>query len=1452
MLLLVWAWLATPGAAQSVFAEAPYVLARPAPPIAALGGPVLLYDRIQGTATGGVLSQNNTTNTAANTLVADDFRVPFGATWTIERMVARGFYSGTLNASTCESGDVSFWTNDGGFPGTLIASRVQAPTSDQAGLLTFDFAGVELAGGQLYWVSVVCSGSGLNQGTAANNTRRWNWYYNTTQRDNSGVIINPGGGFNLPNRNGFNRLSAIGGGPDLDFRLFGQQAGTPAFPVLALSPANPTGTALPGESTTATLTISNTGDAPLEFRFPAFAASLRLRDYAARGLDVNARLTREPAASGLKGDDAGVPNGNAARFRVGGPDTYGYTFIDSGEPDGPAASGFVDIRATGTPVTLEAYTGCTAGPPLDEGRAAIPLPFEFPFYGQLKSQALVYANGVIGFNPAFAACTFTNATTIPNPAGINDFIAPFWDDLVLNDQSAIHYESLDDGRFVIQYTNVPRFGSAETGRGNTFQVILDAGGGILINYGPITAATQNSFTVGIENAAGNDGLLVIANQAGYVVEGLAIQFNYPARFLAGASPASGVVAPGASVDVEFTLNAFQPPNDGGGALAPGTYTRALTLVTTDPDRLSVSVPVTLVVPAPPQPDIVVSPTPLAATLDADATGQAALTIRNNTDTTVTYRLPQYDAGTLRLAQLAAEGRLNPPSERGRYQPDLAKGAESTLRGAARLVGAGGPDGFGYRWIDSDEPGGPAYVWNDIRAAGTAVALGDDAATTPIPMPFAFPFYGEDKTEVRIVSNGFLNFGPASTAFTNAAIPTAALPNDFIAPFWDDLHPGVAGYGSEIHYLAAPDRFVVQFTNVPRFADRLTAGLGNTFQVVLRPSGQVEFYYEDMRAPLLNSATVGMENAAGTDGLQVVFNAPYVRNGLAVRIFNRPAFVTDVAPASGTIPAGGEVTLTAEFSAAGLLAGTYEDEIVIETSLEGEFASFTHPVRLTVLGDPAVTVNPEALAFGDVIVGFEASRTLTVTNSGVNTLTVSDVTFDNPDYSADVSSFVLQPGESRSIAVTFAPAAPGASNGMMAIVSNAPSSPTMVALTGAGLPPPAFAATPGTLSFEVFRGNVSAPQTVTLANTGAGAGSFQALGVYTGGPTLAPVPPSEPDVHARGPVSKQVDGAITAQGAAVLGGPVVQDGSFEAGIPNPFWEEGSVQFGTPLCSVATCGAGSVARTGDIVVWFGGTPAGDQGFVAQSVAIPAGLATLRFWVRIPSAASGSQAGFMRARINDDVLFTVTNTQAAQYANYTEVALDITPYAGQTVLLTFESEILSGGTNTNIFLDDVSIDVEPGILVNVTPQSGSVAAGAQQALQVTVDATAAEPGNYTAELRIATDDPANPEIVVPIAINVTGRVSNEGDAVPVAFRVHQNQPNPFAATGATQIRYDLPEASAVSIRVYDTAGRLVATLLEAEQPAGFHDVRWDARGLSAGVYFLRVQAGAQQETMRMTVVR
>ena len=94
-----------------------------------------------------------------------------------------------------------------------------------------------------------------------------------------------------------------------------------------------------------------------------------------------------------------------------------------------------------------------------------------------------------------------------------------------------------------------------------------------------------------------------------------------------------------------------------------------------------------------------------------------------------------------------------------------------------------------------------------------------------------------------------------------------------------------------------------------------------------------------------------------------------------------------------------------------------------------------------------------------------------------------------------------------------------------------------------------------------------------------------------------------------------------------------------------------------------------------------------------------------------------------------------------------------------------------------------------------------------------------------------------------------------VPNVFALYQNYPNPFNPT--TQIRYDLPEYQFVSIAIYDVMGRNIRNLMNKNQAAGFHSVRWDAKndigeGVAAGMYIYTIQAGEFKATKKMVLLK
>ena len=94
-----------------------------------------------------------------------------------------------------------------------------------------------------------------------------------------------------------------------------------------------------------------------------------------------------------------------------------------------------------------------------------------------------------------------------------------------------------------------------------------------------------------------------------------------------------------------------------------------------------------------------------------------------------------------------------------------------------------------------------------------------------------------------------------------------------------------------------------------------------------------------------------------------------------------------------------------------------------------------------------------------------------------------------------------------------------------------------------------------------------------------------------------------------------------------------------------------------------------------------------------------------------------------------------------------------------------------------------------------------------------------------------------------------------IPNAFTLYQNSPNPF--NPITSLPYDLPENRLVNITVYDMMGRIVKTLVNGSQTAGFKSVQWNAtndrnESVSAGLYLYTIQAGEFRQTRKMVLLK
>ena len=408
--------------------------------------------------------------------------------------------------------------------------------------------------------------------------------------------------------------------------------------------------------------------------------------------------------------------------------------------------------------------------------------------------------------------------------------------------------------------------------------------------------------------------------------------------------------------------------------------------------------------------------------------------------------------------------------------DLGKDDVDPRSNGPVVANSGGPDGFGYRWIDSDEAGGPTFAWQDISATGTDIGLtGDDQTTPPIALGFNFPLYGTLFSSINVCSNGWLSFTSNATSYSNQPLPGAGGPANLVAPFWDDLNPSLGGH---VYFQTFGNSAIIQWDNVPHYTG---SGSGTyTFQAILDSSGTITYQYLSM-VGTLDSATIGIQDAAQLTGLQVAFNQAYMHDNLAVRIAAIPQWLT-VSPTSGRLGPGASKILNLHMNAAGLEGGTYPGDVHILTN-DPNNPDLLVSASLHVIGAPNAQVQPLSLPYGTVFLSQPYEMHLTVANIGTDTLHVSDITSTDPTLVPSPATFNVAPHGSQDVVVTWTPGTLGAFSGTLTVLSDDAGDPHIdVSVTGNAVPTPVMVWTPSSFNETLFTGNM-VTRTLTVSNTG---------------------------------------------------------------------------------------------------------------------------------------------------------------------------------------------------------------------------------------------------------------------------------------------------------------------------------------------------------------------------------
>ena len=734
-----------------------------------------------------------------------------------------------------------------------------------------------------------------------------------------------------------------------------------------------------GEDKTATITIKNTGNYPLQYVFPKFSSEK------------------------IVGSTAKVHKfGYTTISNVGDDESFEY------EP-APELADEKDITSQFTNDNWQ------SGP--------IKVGFKFPFYGKDYEQIYVSSYGGVSMQQADGriSCMVPTGDCVEGLGYISAYTNSGWMDMGANSKITYGHKN---GKLYIKFKDVvtpATYGAGETTT-ISFHMALCPDGSVEVfydDYNPVGVFGSGGHNfVGVSDIAASDPCIFVdANKvqesndgldAPYydIVTGSAIKIVAPAKsMIKSLSSTDGYVGNGESKKIEVTLAA----NDN---LVAGPLTNYLTVITNDPTNPSATVKLTA--------NIVGDNLKAEAALDStsvdfgkvfrtsaqqrtvllsnngkDALNVTSVTVKNGKFTLaeemasafsvpagqgkdIVVTLPTtekgavedvlvitYQDGTTKEIPLKAEvignptWKSNPESLEVEtpYGTNVEKTIQVTNKGDENLTFSAEPaswytasdleatdkstvdyvfksklDGFDipYKWVD---------ITNDYTEHMPYAYYIDKTDFKKVELPFEFPFYGKKYKEMYIYNTGFVSFDAPVEDYKQFPEPPASLPTtetfytNIICPFWGN-HSMNTPSSDGVYYKAKDDEVIVSYKN---YGNTMMQGMN--FEVILRKDGSFKFQYnvDPDGFQLGVFGLCGIMDHTGTRGITPA--DMYITDGNAVEFSPYKNYV--VAP-------GEQVEMPVELKA-NQLADTYDYELNVTTN-DPSCASVKIPVKLNITGE----------------------------------------------------------------------------------------------------------------------------------------------------------------------------------------------------------------------------------------------------------------------------------------------------------------------------------------------------------------------------------------------------------------------------------------------------------------------------------------------------------------------
>jgi hypothetical protein len=437
--------------------------------------------------------------------------------------------------------------------------------------------------------------------------------------------------------------------------------------------------------------------------------------------------------------------------------------------------------------------------------SAINIGFNFPFYGTTYSNFYVTADGYIGLSNITNVPARSVDRSKPLPATdtnvAKQIIAPFWG--ILNSPAgSIRYDSSSEC-LAISFSGVSKEREVFP---LSFQVALFTNGCIEFRYATITGITNNygqtDVTIGIQGSATSYTNLTLLRPG----NGTSILLSPQKDQWISYTPSQNVtVAPQSSQRITFRADASGKP-----AGTNTTFKAWFNWSTGGSNDVVVSVDVTNAAP------VYSAVSSLAFTGLAGQVTNALFVITNAGTSTLTFAISN------QASDVAGYITTNPP-----------------------------------------------YSWIDISSTGTKVSLLTPAPVSPyitsadegfsamIPIKFAFPFYGGSYSQFCVSVNGALRLDTTGrvVSLVNLAYNSSSMPAQMVAPYWGDL---VMDANATLNYDSTTNQLVITWENVRQYG--MGGGSNQSFQAILKPSGNITFQYKNLEGAISwPNTTIGLRD-----------------------------------------------------------------------------------------------------------------------------------------------------------------------------------------------------------------------------------------------------------------------------------------------------------------------------------------------------------------------------------------------------------------------------------------------------------------------------------------------------------------------------------------------------------------------------------------------------------------